>query len=160
MPTLKLVKPGDLNWEPYSALSADTTHGMSTAGDGVLRRAELEEHIAKLERDAVGFMADILEPELRDARRALRDMNIAQADGIEYLPENCRELPEELRRRATEILYVDDDDARGVITPSLIEAARRRYRSYGNVPSWVMRSSRDNALNELDRLEAALFPDV
>src|SRR5262245_51697994 len=124
MPTVKLVKPGDLNWESYSVMSADTTHGLTTAGDGVLRRVELEEHIAALEREAVGFMADILEPELRDARRALRDMNIAEADGIEYLPDNCRDLPEDLRRRATEVLYVDDQDARGVITPSLIEAAR------------------------------------
>jgi hypothetical protein len=161
MPTQKLVKPGNLNWNAYSAMSCDTDHMLSGAGDGVLTREELEEHIRRLEdqSSSMAYMRDILEPDLRDARRALRDLNLAEADGVEYLPDNCRDLPENLRRRATEILFFDDGDVRGVITLQLLETARRRYREFGNVPSWVMRSSRDTALDELDKLEAALFPN-
>jgi hypothetical protein len=140
-------------------MSCDTGHGLQTAGDGVLRREELEEHIRSLSKQSTGYMADLLEPELRDARRALRDMDLADADGIEYLPESCKELPENLRRRVTEMLLIDDEDARGVVTPQLIAIAQRRYRDLGSVPSWVMRSSRDTALDELDQLKSRLFPE-
>lgn len=159
MPTPKVVTPSDLGWNSYSAMSCDTEHGFHTAGDGVLRRDELEQHIAILQRKASGSNPDLYEPELRDARRALRDMDLVDADGIAYLPENCRELPENLRRRVTEILLFDDEDARGQVTPRVIETARRRYRDLGSVPSWNMRSSRDNALEELNQLQATLFPD-
>jgi hypothetical protein len=141
-------------------MSCDVDHGLTGAGDGVLTRDELEEHIKRLEREsefAGDYMTDVLDVEISDARRALRDMGLVQADGVEYLPENCRDLPSNLRRRATELLMIDDREAIGQVTPELIESARRRYRQLGG-PSLAARSSRDAAFEDLDALERVLFP--
>lgn len=158
MTTGKTVKPGQIGWNAYAAASCDTDHGMSGLADGILTQDELREHIRVLQGQINAYNADIIEPEVRDANRALRDMQLADADGVEYLPENCRSLNDRLKRRATEILLADDEDARGVLTPQLINKARQRYQNYGSVPSWVMQQSRDTAMSELDELEEALFP--
>ncbi len=163
MPTERVVKPGDLAtpWNRFAAMACDTDHGLHGAGDGVLTREELREHISKLEAEAnvAGYdMADILDSEVRDARRALRDMDLVSADAVEYLPENCRDLPVHLRRRATEMLMIDDRDAYGDVSPELVEAARRRYRQMGSVPSRAAQSSKEQALRELDEIEEHLFP--
>jgi hypothetical protein len=162
MPT-KVVKPGDLAtpWNSYAAMNCDVKHEMGTAGDGLLTRDELGEHIKKLERQRLGasaWEATAIEMDLNDARRALNDMNVGHIDAVEYLPEYCRELPEHLKRRATEILMFDDKDAYGDITQDLISAARSRYRRLGGGPARAMNTSRDTAIAELDELEDWLFP--
>jgi hypothetical protein len=162
MPT-KVVKPGDLAtpWNQFSAMTCDVSHGLPNAADGLLTKDELEEHIRKLERDqrtAGEWSSDAIEIDLQEARRALRDMSLANVDAVEYLPEYCRDLPTNLKRRATEILMFDDKDAYGDITQELISAARTRYRRFGGGPSRAMLNSRDTAIEELDALEDKLFP--
>ena len=81
----------------------------------------------------------------------------ANADGIEYLPDNCKDLPHHLRLRATEVLFFKESnpDARNWITHDMIERARARHRALEEAPVWNLRTSRSQAISELDELEDA-----
>lgn len=141
-------------------MSRDYALNGAGAGDGLLTRQELQQYIEMLrvERiDAVDMRepTDVIDLRLEDSRRLLRDMDLVQADAVSYLPDALRDLPERLRRRATEILMLDDPYGLGEIDRGMLESARTRYRDlYG--PSLAFLNSKTQALEEIDALEAAL----
>lgn len=162
MPTFKVVQPGDLAspWSRYAVMSRDYAVAADGGGDGLLTRNELRQYIEQLayERaDAVDHHepTDVLDTRLAESHRLLRDMDLVDADAVAYLPEGLKDLPERLKRRATEVLMLDDEYGVGEIDRQMLESARNRYLDM-HPASLAMLNSRNGALNELNELARVL----
>lgn len=165
MPTFKVVAPGDLAapWSRFAVMSRDYALDGVASGDGLLTREELREYIESLGQERIEASAareptDVIDMRLDESRRLLRDMDLVNADAVSYLPEALQTLPERLKRRATEMLMMDDEWGLGEIDRGILEAARTRYNEMSG-PSLAMISSRNAALADIDEIARALGYD-
>jgi hypothetical protein len=151
-----IVSPIELQsvWNRYAVMSRD--FAVNGEGGGVLMRDALERHIESLkarrrERLSQDELTDVAR-ELERSELMLRDLGLAQADGISYLPPELANLPQHLKRRASELLMFDDrNPAVGAITQTVIDRARARYANLTGTSSSALNAARI-ANDEIDEL--------
>ncbi len=147
-------------WNRYAAMSRDTQHTGVGNGDGVLMQDELKHHIdvMRAERDVLvrdRQPTENLDRHLDESLELLQDMEVNGVDGLTYLPPELDQLPDGIKRRATEVLLKDDIDGIGHISQDVLDRARARY--YDMIPrSGHMLQVRDAALQELTAIAEAL----
>lgn len=186
MPTSYLKAERLPAWNTYAVSKLDQALNGLGSADGILDRSELEHLTRTLERevatlDASHFLDDDERNRLRkastllgEANRLVDDLREAGARGLVYLPNELLEafaseslddldvgsvamqVPENLRRRAAEILAVDDQDRFGRLSSEVLAKARARYAVMDvRVGLHTMRS-RETALREIDELSNLL----
>lgn len=164
MPTYPKILPAEslAAWSRYAVMSRDCTHEGLGRGDGILTQDELRSHIEKLTRDRYEAVArregaGALTESLSDSRQMLRDMEVAGVEGLNYLPDEIKELelPGHLVRRAVELLMRDDVHAIGEIDQDVIDRARARYFDMRGMGINI-EQSRNQALHEISQLAEKL----
>ncbi len=115
--------------------------------------------------------------DLREATELLQDMYEANVDGLVYLPEEfltqfvqagpdelvdidhdvdlaavTGQIPDNLRRRASELLMLDDQHRFGRITADVIRSATARYEAMDARINVGMVRSKEEALKEISQL--------
>jgi hypothetical protein len=122
-------------WSGFDLMSHDWDLGGIDEADGLLTVEEMRTYIQKLNRQRAEEMrsgSDFLwltDRNLKDSHDLLRDMEKAGIHAVDYLPPELKDFPTHLRRRATELLMLDDDkkDPAFEITQLVINNARSRY---------------------------------
>jgi hypothetical protein len=114
--------------------------------DGLLSRNTLRDLIEKQLRERADPFF------ITDSRRMLSELEASNADAIDYLPEQLKALPRELKQRAIELLNLDNVPGAysSDITQPIIDNARARYYRMTDA------TSRDAALQEIDSLAEKL----
>lgn len=151
-----LVNP----WTAYEVMQRDDAD-FPGGGDGVLTEFELQSHISRLAQErndalAMGAPTGFVDSKISDARELKLDMKASGMTAVQYLPDNLMVLPMALKKRASELLLLDDIGALGTIDQFVIDHARERYADMLSFGSAATVASGNKALLEITQLAAAL----
>lgn len=128
--------------------------------NGLLTQAEVKSHLDDLTAErkksvAAGHSTTYVDMKLNSGRQLYKDMVECDAIEVQYLPEALMELPQNLRRRACELLEGDDISMLGEIDQFVIDHARGRYNAMTPMTAVMIKAKKD-ALAELDKIADAL----
>ena len=130
------------------------------ADDGYLSSEELSFQLIELSkqrknRELAGKPTFYLDGILDDGRKLYKDMGDHDITRLKYLPDPLLDLASGARKRACEILRMDDITASGEIDQFCIDHARARYKEM-NPSSAIGLSSKTTALEEIKQVATAL----
>jgi hypothetical protein len=139
----------NLGYVPSVFMERDNSVHEGGIGDGYHTQDELR---AVIQRDI-----DIYDrsgqnwDHLQESRRMLQSMQNANIDVVDYLPEQLRGVPKELRTRAVDVMKIAYDIGDGTVDQAVIDRARRNYQ--GMIGSnRISRERGDQILRELQQI--------
>lgn len=145
-------------WTNFEILQHDQGfHGLGVA-DGLLTKDELFSRIGdlksqKAQLDDKGHSTLLLSFELQSAMDLYNELSLIGASAVQYLPESVMNLPEGVRRRATDLLRINGASE---LTPFMVDEAIVQTNLM-HAATGAMLSSKQKALAELSALKDALF---
>lgn len=145
-------------WTNFEVLQHDQgLHGLGAA-DGLLTKDELFSRIGDLKSqksqlESQGKSTLLLTFELASATDLYNEMSVVGAAAVQYLPEPIMNLPEGVRRRATDLLRVNGASE---LTPLMVDEAIAQTNLM-HAATGALLSSKQKALAELTSLKEALL---